>query len=450
MLSILLLVLGPPVNAYPTPLQVRDQLFCTISTWETVITFFIVNYATHALTIKSFPGEKTTITVVWTIAAVLVPFSSIMRACEAIARGQLSEESDLDRAVRVGALCCVARSKNWRPIVGDEVKGCVVTGLTSGDQGAVMESTLTLVEPDDINNVHPVFTEDRKIHGQMLNLPEGYELLVVPDYIAVTSRYVGRTELSNTHNTLKYAASIIQLIFACVSLYRTRGDQITKFGYAAYGLTVIPYASMSFLNLIANICGPDYPSLYMVRSEVMEEAERRGGCFDGTIGEIDPGPDEGFTLNFGEAPVDGLKTVKFKDPGNLQTKDNSAAPNVRLSCLGRYLRKKPRDRTFWEFVSVSLGILALGAPYVIIGGLTHFNAGGSTRAQRGWTMSWLVLGQFFGFLMGTVHFARGRSSVMSLLGLGFILIVLCSAAPIGGLIAVGQMILSSETCAFVG
>ena len=60
---------------------------------------------------------------------------------------------------------------------------------------------------------------------------------------------------------------------------------------------------MSLLNLIANIGNPDYPSLYMVRSEVIKEAERRRGWFDDTVGDIDPGKEEAVTLNLEGSPI---------------------------------------------------------------------------------------------------------------------------------------------------
>lgn len=48
--------------------------------------------------------------------------------------------------------------------------------------------------------------------------------------------------LSCSYNLVRVLASIIQLVFAVSTLYRTRGDQIERYGYAAFGLTVMPYA----------------------------------------------------------------------------------------------------------------------------------------------------------------------------------------------------------------
>jgi hypothetical protein len=45
---------------------------------------------------------------------------------------------------------------------------------------------------------------------------------------------------------------------------------------------------MSGLNFIGNIVTPTYPSIYMVKSDISDEAERRGWRFEGTIGRLDP------------------------------------------------------------------------------------------------------------------------------------------------------------------
>lgn len=52
---------------------------------------------------------------------------------------------------------------------------------------------------------------------------------------------------------------MVQIVFGMSTLYRTKGNQIERYGYAAYGLTVTPYALMSILNLAGNLMRPDYP-----------------------------------------------------------------------------------------------------------------------------------------------------------------------------------------------
>jgi hypothetical protein len=79
---------------------------------------------------------------------------------------------------------------------------------------------------------------------------------------------------------------MVQVVYASVTLYRTRGDQLDRYGYAAFGLTVIPYIVMSMVNLLGNLLTPEYPNLYLVRSKEMTEAESQGGYFEATIGEV--------------------------------------------------------------------------------------------------------------------------------------------------------------------
>jgi hypothetical protein len=82
-------------------------------------------------------------------------------------------------------------------------------------------------------------------------------------------------------------AALLQFLYASFTFYRTIGGQVNRYGFAAPGFTVLPYAVMSALNLMANLVAPHYPTLYLVRSEVMEEAEWRTGLpFDYVVGKV--------------------------------------------------------------------------------------------------------------------------------------------------------------------
>ena len=45
----------------------------------------------------------------------------------------------------------------------------------------------------------------------------------------------------------------MQAVWAIITLYRARADQIQEFGCAAFGLTVAPYAFMSVMNIIGSL-----------------------------------------------------------------------------------------------------------------------------------------------------------------------------------------------------
>ena len=51
-----------------------------------------------------------------------------------------------------------------------------------------------------------------------------------------------RAEL--TPEQLQMLVSVVQIVAALYTLYSTEGAQIARWGYAAYGLSVLPYALM--------------------------------------------------------------------------------------------------------------------------------------------------------------------------------------------------------------
>ena len=90
--------------------------------------------------------------------------------------------------------------------------------------------------------------------------------------------------LSRSTEVVSAVIAIGQVIFSSTTIYRTRGDQIKKYGYAAYGLSVYPYALMSVANLIKlAVCGK-YPFAYVLRTATLVEAEGVGGVFEGAVG----------------------------------------------------------------------------------------------------------------------------------------------------------------------
>ena len=91
------------------------------------------------------------------------------------------------------------------------------------------------------------------------------------------------------------------------------------------------------------------------------------------------------------------------------------------------------------FLAIAVGLVSVA----INGCLTHFKAGESTLAQRVWTMTWLASGIYYGttepvFDIINTWEPRYWNSIIGRLGLFFI-----DCAPaIGGLVVVGQMLMS--------
>ncbi|KAF8245883.1 hypothetical protein K440DRAFT_467240, partial [Wilcoxina mikolae CBS 423.85] len=124
------------------------------------------------------------------------------------------------------------------------------------------------------------------IHGAY-KLPDSYALGVVPKEAACIPQGDGlgsrELQLATQYNVLKILAAMFQTIFASVTLYRARGDQLERYGYAAFGLTVIPFIVMSLINLTAHLAAPTYSTLFMLHSPEMDEAKACGGKFDGVV-----------------------------------------------------------------------------------------------------------------------------------------------------------------------
>lgn len=93
------------------------------------------------------------------------------------------------------------------------------------------------------------------------------------------------TSISSHYSFAKGIIAVLQLFYASYTITETKGDQISRYGYAAFGLTVAPYIIMSFINLVSFLLTADYSHVYLVSTDVMKEAEdRHGGRFDGIIG----------------------------------------------------------------------------------------------------------------------------------------------------------------------
>ena len=140
----------------------------------------------------------------------------------------------------------------------------------------------------------------RRIHGlppkKDFILERGYHLAVVPRSCTVIPESSSdKIIISTSYNPLSIIAAIFQALYASLTLYETRGDQLTRYGYAAFGLTVAPYLVMSIVNLFGCLATPTYDTMYLVRSKALGELEyksNRKPYFDGNVGKISE-PDDG-------------------------------------------------------------------------------------------------------------------------------------------------------------
>ena len=244
--------------------------------------------------------------------------------------------------------------------------------------------------------------------------------------------------------------AIAQMIFSSITIYRTRGDQIEKYGYAAYGLTVYPYALMSLANLIKLAACGRHPFVYVLRTATLVEAERSGRVFEGAIGGLEL--DSGRLLKDDEREVDDLQhddlMAVFSEP---PTWLKFVSPFPWFRPLGDY-------RNYQWIASITgslIFVIAIFSQPVFVFLISGFNHGQSTRIQRIWMLGWLIANEvsvaiglivfwnrfylrfywhltFFSSLLKTLFNWRILVVVM--------LLLLVYAFAIGGFVTVGAML----------
>ena len=359
-----------------------------------------------------------------------------------------------------------------------------------------------------------------KLHGRC-KLPPGYFLMTVPtdakfigDGVAsgrpqdnILKRIFSRvseavaghvkplqktsTTIACSYNAPKSLVAVTQALFAIVTLYNSKGHQIDRFGYAAFGLTVVPYVVMSVINLCANLICPEYPAMYLVSNQVLQNLRHQYS--PGSLNETQDQPaSQVITQQYiGIVGQRGLGNVqedqsaegqKQQDQAQRARDDHEDQEFEISGTVGALSLESDRatqqdlsfqiihatfqDTTDLEqldfdsqtFLWAFPGFLVIAAVIIlIIYGLSGFHQGSSTLAQRVWTMMWLIFGIFCGLAIDPTGMLESRA----VLNLGLlrasssvwktvrsdIVYYLCSAAPaIGGLVVVGQMISSYGVC----
>ncbi|OCK93360.1 uncharacterized protein K441DRAFT_437013, partial [Cenococcum geophilum 1.58] len=341
----------------------NPHLLCTPTKWTDVALFFLGNFVAHAGTVQKKAGEPFVSTLLAMVVVLLISSSGVLRGLLGIWRHVKFCTSPLIAASKAGALCTVVRTAEWK-----HQDGIVIQGLRSLQKPALGELVPITYEVEPSSNFTPSHNKfdisSRKVHGNLgkCPLPLGYALAMLPPGTTVkgpgrddpkdpshSTRYGTKISFSPDSISPSYSLShgliaILQTISAFITLYLSRGNQLQHYGYAAFGLTVIPYLLISIVNLLSTILTPDYDKVYLIYSEIMREAVGQGGTFDGVVGlDSYPGNDSGLTRGI-------------------------------LEFYGSF------------YGSIFIGSIAIAT----IGGLTSFHRKESTRAQQAWTMTWLA------------------------------------------------------------
>lgn len=585
----------PSTNLTVTVDENDPRLYCEKNNWYDICWFAFSNYALHALSVRSLPGENSYSTTAFKLCCLLVPYTGLRRGLCLISRASNFAKGDLQCAARANALCMVIRTAEWRPRDGDTIAGCRIDIVDSAGDSAFLtrnksgilqrmrtfettesmksakpnKETLqrsdsivdrnawryrnhlkleikdlyhrpacqniiekvarVLIETHRFSTQNPtdviVNHEHVKLQG-FCDLARGYALCYIPADMKVYPRHTAsvkgwgshavcstpgpekslETRIASAHNVPRVIFSIGQTVSGGYALYKARGPQIEQYGYAAFGLTVIPYILISVVNFFGALFTSEYETIFLVHSSIMDEMIERGGRSDGAVGTVHP-PIRGtleITCDKREERVeDPPQSVVFDEEGDvLRCHDKSELctpqtyqifpyepPMVKLkkrprrghrSRLFRILRliswpvpknkknsppklptstisipshpaftrlRRPNYQIFIDLFCLGLLIMTVLAPYLIIWLLSGYKANRSTSTQRTLTLNWLICGQAHGYFVGSVERLTGRTSALKGLLLTFLFY---GSYFVGGFIIVAEEMVESGDCKALG
>ena len=355
---------------------------------------------------------------------------------------------------------------------------------------------------NDMPSNSPVDHENIKVHG-LCKLAPGYGLSYISPDVKVFERHYAQlgnqdvkpTRIASTHDIPRILFSLIQTVSGGYSLYKARGSQIDRYGFAAFGLTVLPYTIVSIINVIASLLSAEYETVYMVHSTMMDEMVSRGGIVDGVVGSLqenttvessgyigtscakeastsvgfqgsedhlhgyEVGADKARKFNIlpyePSRPVPSKKWIvrachRYRKWHGLVTLyDPKSKPSVTGPAIDipthptLHSLSPPWYQTRLNIFALIILFLTLALPYAVIAILTGWKAKHSTSVQQNFVLLWLVHGQFQGYAVAKVEKLTGKKSSIR----GLLLIFLFYGSNcVCGLTVVAQEMLEFGTC----
>ena len=222
---------------------------------------------------------------------------------------------------------------------------------------------------------------------------------------------------------------------------------------------------MSGLNLIANLLTPHYPTMYLVRSEVMEEAERRTGSqFHYVVGEIvdDDGRSESEIAGSFKDDDIALYVTSAERHEKIEISDGFTNQTIHIPSCPRFQRTDniqdmaPLARHSIipsRLCEISLVTLIFGAEILIALALSNFSGQQSTLAQRVYIVTWITAGYCFGvmtflwsFYKATHKLEKGNFLHWLRVFVYIVIGVIISLPGLAGFIVVSQMLIAYGIC----
>ncbi|KAK3991052.1 hypothetical protein QBC44DRAFT_263598 [Cladorrhinum sp. PSN332] len=504
-------VSGPGVSDHGLP-----NLVCLPTEWTDVALFFFVNYVVHVASVRDDHGASAVDMVFRKSMCLVMPMIGVTEVLESIARWGweftgtfpfLKLPSDnLEAAHRAGALIMATRTYGWTP--NPEVD--TVYRSVRISQGDREEEDTSLVSAyrygmsgssDGEGSVQLRNVDnDAQIQGDHLDLPPGYCWAVVPHHAAIRPWGKSSTmQLGGTFSLIQPLAAVAQAISAGFTIYKTRGDQLDRYGFSSFGLTVVPYLIMSMVNFVAQIAIPKYNTLHIIHSDILDEAMSRAGItrpLIGVVGELipktAPAASDSFDVSVERGWRSGTAILRRQDADSTATKeitllleDNSRpSTSTDTVIIPRWpiTQKNPASSaTQVKLVSLArqtvpqivLSVIFWSISLAAIGAISKFRSGThSSTTWRAIFILWLVFSIGFSVLEGlssTLSIAlKGLSTHREstkpgsgLTGivvdtrlyylsrfLGYVIACIPPAASIANLVMVGQQLMDYGDCVY--
>ncbi|KAI5790477.1 hypothetical protein FPQ18DRAFT_293454 [Pyronema domesticum] len=470
------------------------------SPWTQILSFFITNYVARIATYKKEAGYEGLWDYLDITVSLFVPWLGIDPAVDTIARGsRFLGKTEVDRALLARALTIVIREEGWRPMHGETVRGCLIypgrrkrnggsaRRRRSGgrEDGADPNWATLILGPAGLESIDK---SKYKVHG-FYRLPDTYSLAHLPPgtelkSLEASNAKKGDIVLSNSYSFVKGFTGLVQVISSLYALFSVYGDQTRLYGFAAFGFTVLPYTVMSILNVIANYVEASYDCLFLVRSDVMKEAEKReGGEFVGEVAELVLATDPEQVQNVGSLAMNLLfrretrtryRAREVDDLGNIipnrkewkifiPPHDGSYIraddPRTKIvvqpvgDCYQYNLENAIKVTRFRHWVQMIMKTLAMIVPYIVIGALSKFKPGGSSVQQQLFMVGWLVVGQVIGAfnLIGQITGKqKGKKWLKTKSVVNMVVLTSGFAFAVGGFVEVGRMLREFGYCIQTG
>lgn len=184
------------------------------------------------------------------LISLFLPFRALGRDILLIAQ---TRKDSVESALAHGTLLVLARNEEWKPPMDreDQVFIKLPEHYESLPQDSNLPSAaLTLLKDEGYVKIKG---HERLVHGE-ISIPDGYTL-AAPKYISKSTIYstlksTRKVYIHRPPEYLKILVSLVQMISAAFTLASTLDNQRSRYGYAAYGLSVFPYALMSLANAI--------------------------------------------------------------------------------------------------------------------------------------------------------------------------------------------------------